>query len=1078
MGAAMTRGKLEMYLNYQGTDPNHVLIWSYWNNLMGDPGVEVWTGYPAQLEITHPATLPIGTNSVTVTVKESHTVPLADAQVCLLKDTETFVVGYTNAQGQIELPISATTAGNMQLTVTKHNYYPYLTTIPVASGTTYVAYQASTVSDDNVGASHGNGNGVVNPTETIELSVQLKNFGSQTASGVNATLTTSDPYATISDATKSFGNIAAGASAWSSGSYVLTVSPACPHDRKIRLGLEVTSGTSAWHSLIDLPVVSAEFSCEGVTVYNVGGNNLFDPGETGQASIKLRNSGGMDASAVSATLTSSSPYITIVDGSASFGNIVAGSAVENTIDRFSLSVSSDAIRGTPAAFQVVCDFSGGAKDTTSFDLAIGARTSVDPSGPDAYGYYAFDNTDTGYPQVPTYSWIELNGDPGAIQISLTDNGTYQDDSEVITLDFPFTYYGVTYTKATICSNGWLAMGAQWTNTEYRNWTIPGAGGPQAMIAAFWDDLNLSGGGKVLRKYDSANHRTIFEWSAVHNEVGSAETFEIILYDPAYHETGTGDGIIEVQYSVVNNTDSGDNYATAGIENANQSDGVLYTYDSLYSSGSTTLATGRAIRYMPVTLLPSGTLQGHVRNASNGNSPLQGAQVTVLQNGRSFVSAEDGSYGGSIAPGSYTVVALLEGFEPDTATSVVVQVGQSTVQDFSLVDILGPSIANVTNDLTTNDTAGPYPIQASITDASGVAAAKLFYRLNGAGWIELAMNGVGDLYTADLPGMSAGTQIDYYVWARDNANRTTSDPSDAPASFYTLYVTALTYNYTVEDPEDANWQVGVTGDGATTGQWVRDDPIGSVYNGTTMQPEDDHTANPGVLCFVTGQGSVGGAAGDADVDGGCTTLLSPVYDLSQATMAFFTYHRWYAEGGNSVDDEFAVDVSSDGGNSWVALERVPDIDNTWRRVTTNLFDVITLTNQVQIRFLACDLNTAGLVEAAIDDVAMEVFVPNNSAAGDAVTIPIRMALAQNNPNPFNPRTTIGFDISSPSHARLEIFSASGRLVRTLVDAVRPAGSHQVVWDGRDDAGRSVGSGIYFYRLRAGTFSESRRMTILK
>jgi hypothetical protein len=196
------------------------------------------------------------------------------------------------------------------------------------------------------------------------------------------------------------------------------------------------------------------------------------------------------------------------------------------------------------------------------------------------------------------------------------------------------------------------------------------------------------------------------------------------------------------------------------------------------------------------------------------------------------------------------------------------------------------------------------------------------------------------------------------------------------------------------------------------------------------------------------------------------------------MAFFTYHRWYAEGGNSVDDEFAVDVSSDGGNSWVALERVPDIDNTWRRVTTNLFDVITLTNQVQIRFLACDLNTAGLVEAAIDDVAMEVFVPNNSAAGDAVTIPIRMALAQNNPNPFNPRTTIGFDISSPSHARLEIFSASGRLVRTLVDAVRPAGSHQVVWDGRDDAGRSVGSGIYFYRLRAGTFSESRRMTILK
>ncbi len=91
---------------------------------------------------------------------------------------------------------------------------------------------------------------------------------------------------------------------------------------------------SAWHSLIDLPVVSAEISCEGTSFYNVGGNNLFDPGETGQASVKLRNSGGMDATALTATLISSSPYVTIVDGSASFGDIAAGSAIENILDRF------------------------------------------------------------------------------------------------------------------------------------------------------------------------------------------------------------------------------------------------------------------------------------------------------------------------------------------------------------------------------------------------------------------------------------------------------------------------------------------------------------------------------------------------------------------------------------------------------------------------------------------------------------------------------------------------------------------------------------------------------------------------
>jgi hypothetical protein len=1077
MGAALTRGKLEMYLNYQGTDPTHVTIWSHWNNLMGDPGLECWTGYPAAIEVTHPTNLAIGANSVTVTVKENHTVPLAGAQVCLVKDTETFVVGFTNAMGQVELPVSAATAGNMQITVTKHNYYPYLATIPVAAGTVYVGYQASTVNDDNVGSSHGNGNGIVNPAETIELAVQLKNFGTQTASGVSATLTTSDPYAAITDATKSFGNIAPGGSAWSSGSYVLSISPLCPHGRQIRLGLEITSGANSWHSLIDLPVVSADLACEGVNTFNVGGNGIFDPGETGQVSIKLGNSGGMTATAVTASVTSLSAYVTVIDGTASFGDIPADGSIENTGDRFTFSAAPETFRGSVATFRAVCDFSGGLKDTLTFDLTIGTRTSADPTGPDGYGYFAFDNTDTAYPYAPAYSWIELNGDPGATQITLSDNGTYQDDSAVIDLDFPFTYYGATYTKATVCSNGWLAMGGQWNNTEYRNWTIPGAGGPQAMIAAFWDDLNLASGGRVLRKYDVANHRTIIEWSAVHNEMESAETFEIILYDPAYHATGTGDGIIEVQYNVVNNTDSGDNYATVGIENVDQSDGVLYTYDSLYSSGSATLAAGRAIRFMPVTFQPGGTLQGYVRNVSNGGSPIEGAQVRVLQNGRSFVSAADGSYGGPMAAGTFTVVALHEGFEPDTARNVVVLVGQATDQDFSLVDVQGPSISGVTNDSTTMDTVGPYPIEATITDESGVTA-KLFYRLNGSGWIELPMTGAGDLYTANLPGRSAGTQIDYYVWAQDGADLVSLSPPDAPASFYTLYITSLVYNYTVEDPEDLNWQLGIDGDNASTGQWVRVDPNGTEYGGVTMQPEDDSTTNPGVLCFITGQGSVGGAAGDADVDGGCTTLLSPVFDLSQSTMAFFTYHRWYGEGGNSTDDEFAVDVSSDGGSTWFAMERVPDIDNAWRKVTKNLTDYITLTGQVQVRFLACDLNTAGLVEAGIDDVGMESFVPNSSAADDPVAIPVRTALAQNNPNPFNPKTAIRFDLSSPARARLEIFSASGRLVRTLVDAAYPAGSHHVLWDGRDDAGHAVGSGIYFYRLRAGSFSESRRMTILK
>lgn len=1079
MGAAITRGKVEMYLNYNMVQPNQVAIWSHWNNLMGDPAVEIFTGYPEEMTVTHPTSLAVGANAVTVTVSKEGGPPIADALVCLWKGTETYAVAYTDSQGMIELPVSTPTAGNMKLTVTKHDRYPYLATIVVSDAAHFVGYQASTSDDDASGESSGNGDGAANPGETIELRVQLKNFGSFAETGVTATLTSDDPYVTIGDASESFGNIAAGATAWSVDDFNITIDRGCPHGRLIRLGLDVQAGVNVWHSLIDLPIVSAEFSTEGYTLYNAGGNGLFDPGETIQVSVKLRNNGGMNAASVACAMTSLGSFVTVTDGSGAFGTINAGSAAENTSDRFGISASPETYQGYLASFQIVATFSGGTRDTTIVSIPVGTRSSDDPIGPDLHGYMAFDNTDTSYPDAPSYQWIEIDPSYGGsgTQIPLTDNGTYQDDTEIVNLPFPFMFYGDTYTKISVCSNGWLAMG--WTYlVNYRNWTIPGAGGPPAMVAGFWDDLNLGGGGKVLYQYDAANHRFIVEWSRVRNEPGNQQTFEIILYDPAHHPTSTGDGIIEMQYHTVNNTDSGDNYCTAGIENYLHTDGLLYSFQNQYPNGAAALAAGRAVRYIPMSESPSGTLAGTVTNASYGGVGIPGAEVVLLQSGRTFITGSDGNYGGSAASGSYTVVARHASFMPDTAYAVVINQGQATDLDFSLTDILGPEIADVSNPVTTTDTAGPYPISATITDFSAVSTAKLYYRLNGAGWIEMPMASTGDTYTADLPGSPAGIQIDYYVWAQDVGGKSSTSPADAPDGFYSLYITEIAYQYAVEDPEDPAWQLGAAGDGATSGLWVRVDPNGTEYNSVAMQPEDDQTPAPGTLCFVTGQGSVGGAAGDQDVDGGCTTLVSPEYDLSGATLAFLRYARWYGEGGNSNDDEFAVDVSSDGGQSWTALERVPDIDNTWREMAFDLAPYINLTGQVQIRFVACDLNTPGLVEAAIDDISIEVFVPAPADVSEGGAVPARTALSQNRPNPFNPVTRIRFDLAEATRARVAIYDAAGRSVRVLVDGDFAPGSYQTIWDGRDDAGRPAGSGIYFYKLETGGYSESRRLTILR
>ena len=94
------------------------------------------------------------------------------------------------------------------------------------------------------------------------------------------------------------------------------------------------------------------------------------------------------------------------------------------------------------------------------------------------------------------------------------------------------------------------------------------------------------------------------------------------------------------------------------------------------------------------------------------------------------------------------------------------------------------------------------------------------------------------------------------------------------------------------------------------------------------------------------------------------------------------------------------------------------------------------------------------------------------------VPAEHALLQNTPNPFNPETTIEYALPAEAHVRLVVHNTMGQTVRTLADGFQPIGYHQVVWDGRDSQGRSVSGGIYFYRLTAGAFIQTKRMILLK
>lgn len=112
-----------------------------------------------------------------------------------------------------------------------------------------------------------------------------------------------------------------------------------------------------------------------------------------------------------------------------------------------------------------------------------------------------------------------------------------------------------------------------------------------------------------------------------------------------------------------------------------------------------------------------------------------------------------------------------------------------------------------------------------------------------------------------------------------------------------------------------------------------------------------------------------------------------------------------------------------------------------------------------------------------EVDSALVISTGSDPGDNA-VPSRFALHTNYPNPFNPTTTIRYDLSDAAAVRLEIFNIRGERVVVLVDKHEPAGTHHVTWDGRNDNGQTVATGVYFYRLRAGAFTETKKMQMLK
>ncbi|MCP4581781.1 MAG: hypothetical protein GY839_09185 [candidate division Zixibacteria bacterium] len=590
-------------------------------NALGDPSLEVRTDTPQTMAASYPSSIPVGTNNLTVSVT-SGGFPLEGAYVNLVKghdaSEEIFVGDWTDAGGSVTLNFTNTVADTIYVTVTARDYIPHRGHCLSTSATVTVGIESHQLDDDDFAGSNGNSDGRANPNEILGLDINLRNFGDMApATGITVTLSSSDSRINFANPLIAYPDLQPGGSALPDEQFIVELTDNIPHGEHILIDALIESNEGSWNAMIDLEVKSIK-PISFVSSYPGQADDRLDPGDlVTDFVVSFSNAGQLNGQQITGVLSCEDDYITILNGTSLFGDIDIGQSGDNSFNPFMVSVSEDANNGRNVNFTV--SFTSNMFDMRSvsfektFSIVLGTREVFDPVGPDNYGYYMYDDTDLGYDAAPTYGWIEINPNLGGsgTRVTMPDD---DDSSTPITLPFDFVYYGEAHREIIVSTNGFAALdtipydvGGNYWHT-WDNWPIPDPGNARGQISPFWDDIKSTGSTNgIYTKNDVGGGKFIIEWSGfTHSVTGSPQTFQMIICNPAYFPTPTGDCEIIFQYNVINNDDDDTNpngpatYSSVGFENWDQNDGLQYEYDNTYHGNAAVLQSGRAIKITTAT----------------------------------------------------------------------------------------------------------------------------------------------------------------------------------------------------------------------------------------------------------------------------------------------------------------------------------------------------------------------------------------------------------------------------------------------------------------------------------------------
>ncbi len=455
------------------------------------------------------------------------------------------------------------------------------------------------------------------------------------------------------------------------------------------------------------------------------------------------------------------------------------------------------------------------------------------------------------------------------------------------------------------------------------------------------------------------------------------------------------------------------------------------------------------------------LEGFVRDDGTG-ALCPDVRVRDVASGRSTITSALGAFRLRVPPGTREIELVKFGFFDD---EVVVETGPGEAIPLDRGLVPRPT-GEVRGTITLPSlTAHPEGTIVRLLDTPIAFPAQL----------------TGDYF---LPQVPAG---DYLVEVDAMGSATSQVPITVEPGQTTrrdFFLSASVYTHTFES--ENGWLVGGPDDDATAGTWTRAMPVGTAAG--YVQPLADETPPPGTHAFVTGNGAPGDWLDVADVDGGRTTLTSPVIDLLGVEDPIFRYYRWLSLDARWEDeipdgDRFEAWISADGGITWRLVEERARSDHRWVQVDYRLDDHADITSAMRFRFVIADRAGPSIVEAAIDDV--EIFPgtglerpPDYTPIGDdpdgpAVAPPTADVV---DVRASDTRLVVRYRVrANVRSVRVALYDVTGRRLRLHTGPAGP-GIQRVDWS--LDADRPVPSGRYLLELDAGGHRVTRPVLVLR